>query len=90
MLFDHETISATDLRDESSDVLNRVRYGHERLVVSRHHKALVAIISIEDLELFERLEDMRDVLLAEEAEREARERGEKPVSYAEARKRLGL
>jgi prevent-host-death family protein len=90
MLADHDTISATDLRDESSDVLSRVRYGHERLVVSRRHKAMAAIISIEDLELFEQLEDMRDVLLAEKAERDAHARGEKAVPYAEARKRLGL
>jgi prevent-host-death family protein len=90
VLTDHSTISATALRDDSSQVLNRVHYGRERLVVAKHRKAVVAIIPIEDLELLEELEDARDVELARKAVRDARKRGEKPVPYADARRRLGL
>ena len=61
-------MAASAAREEFAEVLNRVAYGKERIVLHRHGKPLVAIIPVEDLQLLERLieEDRIDV---EEARR---------------------
>ncbi len=57
------TISAMKLRDRIGDVLNRVRYAGERFIVERRGQPVAAIISVEDLQLLERLEEERDAEL---------------------------
>ncbi|MFF8279071.1 type II toxin-antitoxin system Phd/YefM family antitoxin [Streptomyces lateritius] len=57
-------IPVTQARAELADLINRVVYGDERVVVTRHGKPLVALVSAADLQ---RLED------AEDQEREAAE-----------------
>ncbi|MBC7273332.1 MAG: type II toxin-antitoxin system Phd/YefM family antitoxin [Streptomyces sp.] len=47
-------IPVTQARAELADLINRVVYGGERVVVTRHGKPLVALVSAADLE---RLED---------------------------------
>lgn len=54
-------IPVTQARAELADLINRVVYGEERVVVTRHGKPLVALVSAADLA---RLEN----LAAEEAE----------------------
>jgi prevent-host-death family protein len=58
-------MAASAAREEFAEVLNRVAYGKERIVLHRHGKPLVAIIPVEDLQLLERLieaeEDRIDV-----------------------------
>jgi len=49
------------LRQDISDVVNRVAYGHERIAVTRHGKTAAVLVSLADLELLERLEMERDV-----------------------------
>lgn len=62
-------LSASDVRNHFSETINRVVYGHERVMV-RRHKDEVAIISREDLDLLERLErEEEDRLDAAEANR---------------------
>ncbi|MET8408397.1 type II toxin-antitoxin system Phd/YefM family antitoxin [Streptomyces sp. NPDC005195] len=50
-------IPVTQARAELADLINRVVYGGERVVVTRHGKPLVALVSAADLE---RLEELRD------------------------------
>ncbi|UQA90975.1 type II toxin-antitoxin system Phd/YefM family antitoxin [Streptomyces halobius] len=50
----HE-IPVTQARAELADLINRVVYGGERVVVTRHGKPLVALVSAADLELLEEL-----------------------------------
>ena len=50
-------IPATQARAELADLINKVVYGGERVVVTRHGKPLVALVSAADLE---RLEDLQD------------------------------
>ena len=68
------TVTAKDLKDHPADVLGRVQYGNERVVVTRYGKEVAAVVPIEDARLLERLEDLidaEDALNAiEEAERE--------------------
>ncbi|MFG2475637.1 type II toxin-antitoxin system Phd/YefM family antitoxin [Streptomyces fagopyri] len=49
-------IPVTQARAELADLINRVVYGGERVVVTRHGKPLVALVSAADLE---RLEELR-------------------------------
>lgn len=51
------TISVSKMKDTLSEVLNRAAYGHERVVIASRGKPKAAVISIEDLELLEELED---------------------------------
>ena len=63
-------MTASAAREEFAEVLNRVAYGKERIVLHRHGKPLVAIIPVEDLQLLERLiEEEEDRIDVEEARR---------------------
>jgi prevent-host-death family protein len=76
------SITASEARDEFAEVINRVAYGGERVVIRRHEKELAAVIPMEDLRLLERLiEQEEDRIDAEEAEgiMAAIERGEEEV-----------
>ena len=57
-------IPVTQARAELADLINRVVYGGERVVVTRHGKPLVALVSASDLERLEKLGEPAD--LAEE------------------------
>lgn len=73
------SITASEARGEFAEVINRVAYGGERVVIRRREKELAAVISMEDLRLLERLiEREEDRIDAEEAEEimAAIERGE--------------
>jgi prevent-host-death family protein len=48
-------VSVADARSDLADLLNRVAYGKERLVITRHGRELAAIVPIEDLQLANRL-----------------------------------
>ncbi|MFE9507326.1 type II toxin-antitoxin system Phd/YefM family antitoxin [Streptomyces anthocyanicus] len=50
-------IPVTQARAELADLINRVVYGGERVVVTRHGKPLVALVSAADLA---RLEELRE------------------------------
>ena len=50
-------IPVTQARAELADLINKVVYGGERVVVTRHGKPLIALVSAADLE---RLEDLQD------------------------------
>lgn len=54
-------------RDELADLINRVRYGQERITLIRRGRPVAAIISAADLELLEQLEDAADLQAAIEA-----------------------
>lgn len=48
-------IPVTQARAALADLINRVVYGSERVVVTRHGKPLVALVSAADLERLEEL-----------------------------------
>ncbi|MFJ6983864.1 MULTISPECIES: type II toxin-antitoxin system Phd/YefM family antitoxin [unclassified Streptomyces] len=49
-------IPVTQARAELADLINRVVYGGERVVVTRHGKPLVALVSAADLERLDSLD----------------------------------
>ncbi|CAL9614693.1 type II toxin-antitoxin system Phd/YefM family antitoxin [Streptomyces pilosus] len=50
-------IPVTQARAELADLINRVVYGGERVVVTRHGKPLVALVSADDLRRLEEIEE---------------------------------
>jgi prevent-host-death family protein len=65
-------VSISEMKDSLSEILNRVAYGQERIVVASRGKPKAAVISVDDLKL---LEELEDALAAREALAED-ERGE--------------
>ncbi len=80
-------IGVSDARDHLSEVVDRARYTHERVVLTKRGKDVGAIVSIEDLKLLEMLEDQLDIDMARKALAEA---GEERINYQSLREKLGL
>jgi antitoxin Phd len=59
------SVSVSELRSDLSDTVNRVAFKGERVIVERQGKQVAAMISIEDLELLEKMEDAYWAALAE-------------------------
>ncbi len=61
------SLSITKFRTGISDIVNKVAFGHQRFAISRNGKPACAVISMEDLELLEALENRFDLEAAHEA-----------------------
>lgn len=88
MALEYPTVAARELRTHGSEIVNRVAYGHEEIVVTRRGKPIAAIVSLQALEALRRLEDAEDAADATEAREDARKHG--TVSLAEVKTRYGL
>ncbi len=83
-------LTATAARNDFSGVINRVAYGHERLVIDRHKDA-VAVIPAEDLALLERLErEEEDRIDAAEANRILTDPNEERIPWKQVKADLDL
>ncbi|MBD3241738.1 MAG: type II toxin-antitoxin system prevent-host-death family antitoxin [Chitinivibrionales bacterium] len=80
-------LAVKEARRDFADLLNRVAYGGERVLIDRHGKPVAALVSVEDLALLEELENSDDAKVARK--RLAAERA-KAVPYEQARRELGL
>ncbi len=60
-------LPASKAREQFADVINRVTYRGERVVLERRGKGVAALVPVEDLELLEALEDRLDVAAARAA-----------------------
>ncbi len=79
-------VSAAQVRERLAEVVNRAAYGMERVILARRGKAVAAIVSLEDVELLEALEDRIDLENARAALIEAEKEG--TVSWEEFKKAL--
>ncbi len=55
------TVSMTQAKNELADVVNRAAYGGERIILISRGKPKAAIISFEDLQLLEGLQEEKEV-----------------------------
>ena len=69
------TLSTSIARKELADILNRASYAHERTIVTRNGKPVAAIVSLEDLEAMEALEDQMDLQAARRSLKDAKAGG---------------
>ena len=78
-------VSIVEARANLADILNRVAYGGERVVLRRRAKDVAAMVPMEDLELLQALEDQTDLRAALKARKE---KGAVPLE--KVKKRLGM
>ena len=81
-------VTVADARSDLAELLNRVAYGKERLVITRHGRELAAIVPIEDLQLANRLR--RFVARKDVARALAELDAGKAPSWDQLRQELGL
>ena len=79
------SVSARELRADLSSVVGRVAFGHERIGLTRNGKLTAVVISVDDLELLEQLEDAQDLAAYRAAK--AEDQGGR-ISLAELRNEL--
>jgi prevent-host-death family protein len=79
-------LPASEARQKVSEILNEVAYGHERVMLQRHGKDVAALISAEDLQRFEELEDRADLLDMAKV----LAKGEMPIPWKQVKAQLGL
>ena len=53
-------VRVSEARRDLSEHINRVAFGDERIVLTRHGKGVVALVSVADAEYLERLERIED------------------------------
>lgn len=82
------SIPAKQARLEFTHIVDEVAFRGERYVVTRNGRELAAMVSMEDLEILQSLENKRDVEIAKKAEEHIRQHG--TVSWEEIEKRLGI
>lgn len=80
------TISAADARKNFSDIVNKVAYGKEPVILTRRGQGIAALVSMDELKLLQQIEDFIDI---EDATKALAEPGENIPSY-EFWKQLGL
>ena len=79
-------LTVTEARRDWSNLVDQVAFMGERVLLERNHRPVAALVSAEDAQLLEELEDRVDI---EEALKRLAD-GKQPVPYEAARRRLGL
>jgi antitoxin Phd len=72
-------MSASVARKKFADIVNRVEYRGERVIVRRHNRDVAAVIPMEDLQLLQKVEDRMDIKDALKALKEPRGKTSKQV-----------
>ena len=60
-------ISTADARKDFANIVNKVAYGKESIVLTRRGQEIAAIVSMEELELLQQIEDYIDIEDAKKA-----------------------
>ncbi len=79
-------ISTADARKNFADIVNKVAYGKESIVLTRRGRDVAALVSIDELELLQQIEDHIDIEDAKLALAESEEN----IPAEEVWKQLGL
>jgi prevent-host-death family protein len=74
-----EDISIADLRARLGDLVSRVSYKHDRIVITKHGKPVAALISASDMEKFEELEDWNDIQAVRDGLEDVKKNGTVPL-----------
>jgi prevent-host-death family protein len=79
-------LSTSELRKDTADALNRVVYRGDRIALQRRGKDVAVIVSVEDYELLQAIEDRADM---ETIKKIKAEQGE-DVLWDDLKRELGL
>lgn len=77
-------MTISEARKDLSDTVNKVAFGGERILINRHGKVVAALVSAQDLEILELIEDQWDI----DAIREALKSPEDTISWDILKKEL--
>jgi len=80
------TITTADARKHFAEIVNKVAYGNEPIVLTRRGQEIAALISMEELKLLQQIEDHIDI---EDAKKAIAEPGES-ITAQKFWKQLGL
>ena len=83
-------ITASKASQSFRETLNRVASKRERVIVCSQGKDVAAIVPMDDLAALEKLEDRQDLEQATKALADAKKKGERPIPWAKAKRKLGL
>ena len=83
-------LSVSEFRKDASEVLNRVAYQGNRIVLHRRNKDVAVLVSLEDAAFLEELEDRQDLEDFRQAKKEFEESGEATISLEDVAKELGI
>ena len=78
----------SEARESFSTTVNRVAFGGERVILTRHGQRVAAVVPIADLELLESLEDARDLDDVRDALADPENRGR--IGWEQLKAQLGL
>ena len=79
-------ISTADARKNFADIVNKVAYGKESIILTRWGREIAVLVSIDELELLQQIEDYIDI---EDAKKALQDPGEN-ILAEEVWKQLGL
>ena len=74
-----DDISLAELRAKLGDLVSRVSYKHDRVVITKHGKPVAALISASDMEKFQELEDWNDIQALRDGLKDAKKNGTVPL-----------
>ena len=80
------TIPFSEARTHLTDIVNEVSYGGKRIILTRKGKRVVALISLEDLEVLEAIENEIDLEDAKKALRDIEKHG--TISWEEVKRKF--
>ena len=80
------TITTAEARKNFADIVNKVAYGKEPIILTRRGQKVAALVSIDELELLQQIEDHIDI---EDAKKALAEPGAN-ISAEDVWKQLGL
>ena len=81
-------LKVSEARDDFAEVINRVAYRGERILLQRRGKDVVAMVPVEDMALIEMLENRIDVTEARKALEETRKDG--TIAWEDLKTELGI
>lgn len=81
-------MSFTQVRQDLAEALNQVAYSGERVLIHRRDRDVAALVSVEDFELLQAIEDRLDVEAADQAV--ADPDNQERIAWSDVKKALGL
>jgi antitoxin Phd len=81
-----KTVTTAEARKNFADIVNKVAYGKEPVILTRRGREIAALISIDELQLLQKIEDYIDI---EDARKALEEPGEN-LSARDFWKQLGI
>ncbi len=85
-----DEMTVTEAREKLSQAVSRIAFSGERIILTRSGKRAAGLVSVEDLELLEYLEDKIDVEEATAILERMKAEGEQPIPWEQVKAKAGM